>query len=994
MSSSDARLSAILPLIKKPCDVFELVAALHQHRDVSIQDVLCSKLYEAKSHEIEFFLPQLWYVRRNVGSMVLLLKLVILAVFDSYFRISCSLAMSNVPFSSVKRNSDRCEVVLSRKCSNIILNRTDAEVEPLWNFILDKCRMSLHLGLLVHFIFQGAVEDQQLLAGQADSPPLSRCKTLLSRCYAVTTNSNMDLEMSHIIRLFTNYQLQKERNRRRVASVASRASMSVSSTSPFGSPLGSPSPALQLNAPSGTSSASSLLTAPISTAFKPVEVSSSVPPKSTLSSSFQSSFSGLGPSVSSGTMPMTLTAASETNPVELDFQDVASLGDETLSSTPVVQPFLRTAKPTPQFTLATEPDLLEPEVDHRPMEAKVAETSPDEFTGSTYRSLIGQFMTPLVESESKFDLFSDSDLGDFETALESMCVSEDYNALGELVHRLVESLPDFAFENPDQANSSVAALSSAMLELEAAYLKVVRHGASHAPASAAPSSLKNRQQQQQQQDTVLESERFELAMDQELILRKYRQRYYSCEWNFIATLTGISSLLKHVGFKTKEQKTKALRICLQEFNAEFARGVYMPILRRKGKTYRVIRIPYNEAFTLNSRDRVPYMMFIEAVTDDDQQEVPDLQITSNAFNASNNTFSSSSPSLSSSIADIDDRNPLGSNSPVVSIRDSEDQKVTKSLQRMEIIDEWVVVDKEAAVVEPPSIVDRIYKESWAKKASRVRKSSPVGNRPGWELISVVMKSGDDLRQEQLATQLIRLFYDIFQRSGLNLWVYPYEVLAVSSQGGFIETIPDALSIHTIKEELGADPSLRNYFNQAYGTRPADLTKAKVNFIESLAAYSLICYILQIKDRHNGNILLDTQGHLIHIDYGFMLTSSPGSLGFENAPFKLTVEFVEVMDGRSSPLYAYFRTLFQSGFLAIRQHHKSILSIVQMMEAGSKMACFGKGPQTMRLLEDRFKIGLSEEEAIKYADDLITYSEGNWRTDSYDAYQALTNGIKV
>jgi len=51
---------------------------------------------------------------------------------------------------------------------------------------------------------------------------------------------------------------------------------------------------------------------------------------------------------------------------------------------------------------------------------------------------------------------------------------------------------------------------------------------------------------------------------------------------------------------------------------------------------------------------------------------------------------------------------------------------------------------------------------------------------------------------------------------------------------------------------------------------------------------------QVKDRHNGNILLDNEGHIIHIDYGYILSCSPKNLGFESSPFKLTPEFVEVI----------------------------------------------------------------------------------------------------
>ena len=44
-------------------------------------------------------------------------------------------------------------------------------------------------------------------------------------------------------------------------------------------------------------------------------------------------------------------------------------------------------------------------------------------------------------------------------------------------------------------------------------------------------------------------------------------------------------------------------------------------------------------------------------------------------------------------------------------------------------------------------------------------------------------------------------------------------------------------------------------------------------------------------------MLDNQGHIIHIDYGFLLSNSPGKgLRIEKAPFKLTEEFVSVLGG--------------------------------------------------------------------------------------------------
>lgn len=56
--------------------------------------------------------------------------------------------------------------------------------------------------------------------------------------------------------------------------------------------------------------------------------------------------------------------------------------------------------------------------------------------------------------------------------------------------------------------------------------------------------------------------------------------------------------------------------------------------------------------------------------------------------------------------------------------------------------------------------------------------------------------------------------------------------------------------------------------------------------------------------------MDDTGRLVHIDYGFLLSNSPGGVNFESAPFKLTRELLEVMDsdseGHPSEMFDYFK----------------------------------------------------------------------------------------
>ena len=47
-------------------------------------------------------------------------------------------------------------------------------------------------------------------------------------------------------------------------------------------------------------------------------------------------------------------------------------------------------------------------------------------------------------------------------------------------------------------------------------------------------------------------------------------------------------------------------------------------------------------------------------------------------------------------------------------------------------------------------------------------------------------------------------------------------------------------------------------------------------------------------------MIDTLGHILHIDFGFFLSIAPGKgMKIEKSPFKLTAELVEVLGGERS-----------------------------------------------------------------------------------------------
>ncbi|KIJ44081.1 hypothetical protein M422DRAFT_60208 [Sphaerobolus stellatus SS14] len=297
----------------------------------------------------------------------------------------------------------------------------------------------------------------------------------------------------------------------------------------------------------------------------------------------------------------------------------------------------------------------------------------------------------------------------------------------------------------------------------------------------------------------------------------------------------------------------------------------------------------------------------------------------------------------------------------------------------------------------------IFRESWSTKKKRIKASSPYGHLANWDCVSLIVKTGADLRQEQLAVQLIHEFEKIWKEENCACWVRHFRILITGPSSGLVETITDAISIHSLKKAEYARRlaegrlgyvTLMDHFISAYGDpSSAKFARAQRNFAQSLAGYSLVTYLLQIKDRHNGNILLDRDGHLIHIDFGFMLSNSPGNIGFEAAPFKLPSEYVEVLGGIDGLAFKEFKRLLREGFEAARKHCDRIITLVELMQKDSSLPCFAAfRDQTAVHLRERFQPSLTHSLVGEHVERLIVTSLGSAWTRLYDSYQYYSQSI--
>uniref|UniRef100_A0A2K5PNS1 Phosphatidylinositol 3-kinase catalytic subunit type 3 n=1 Tax=Cebus imitator TaxID=2715852 RepID=A0A2K5PNS1_CEBIM len=228
---------------------------------------------------------------------------------------------------------------------------------------------------------------------------------------------------------------------------------------------------------------------------------------------------------------------------------------------------------------------------------------------------------------------------------------------------------------------------------------------------------------------------------------------------------------------------------------------------------------------------------------------------------------------------------------------------------------------------------------------------------------VIFKHGDDLRQDQLILQIISLMDKLLRKENLDLKLTPYKVLATSTKHG------ECILNHYCLLKCTLCNFFRKYAPSENGPNGIS-AEVMDTYVKSCAGYCVITYILGVGDRHLDNLLLTKTGKLFHIDFGYILGRDPKPLP---PPMKLNKEMVEGMGGTQSEQYQEFRKQCYTAFLHLRRYSNLILNLFSLMVDANIPDIALEPDKTVKKVQDKFRLDLSDEEAVHYMQSLIDES---------------------
>lgn len=255
---------------------------------------------------------------------------------------------------------------------------------------------------------------------------------------------------------------------------------------------------------------------------------------------------------------------------------------------------------------------------------------------------------------------------------------------------------------------------------------------------------------------------------------------------------------------------------------------------------------------------------------------------------------------------------------------------------------------------------------------------------------IIYKHGDDLRHDQLMMLLIRLIDRELQRHNLDLNFVSYDVLPFSINDGIMTCITKTMAIEDIRRKKNM--ALSAYLRK-YNPSEEEYERALNTYAKSCAGNCVLNMVLGWGDRHAANLLVAQDGHLVHIDFGFILGHEPNWNIFK-IMLSLTDYMLEPLGtDPNSPMRRQFYSYAHDAYQVLRKFGHRILSILYVMRSAlaEKDVPDTASLESINFVRDRLNLILSDDDAVAKLNEALESAPSNIKQSMSTWWRALKHG---